>query len=149
MSEQRSASLTEEAVRLRERLLDVPWDVPPAAWYGRLAALALVAAWGTATLFSRMTDPPLLLHLSVILFHEAGHVLFAPFGEALRIAGDHGRPGGERRVELRPDTRPAKGRREPAFFMAAANAARGARSAGRGALRPTSAPRRGRACPAP
>jgi len=44
MSEQRSASLTEEAVRLRERLLDVPWDVPPAAWYGRLAALALVAA---------------------------------------------------------------------------------------------------------
>jgi len=87
MSEQRSASLTEEAVRLRERLLDVPWDVPPAAWYGRLAALALVAAWGTATLFSRMTDPPLLLHLSVILFHEAGHVLFAPFGEALRIAG--------------------------------------------------------------
>ena len=87
MSEQRSASLTEEAVRLRERLLDVPWDVPPAAWYGRLAALALVAAWGTATLFSRMTDPPLLLHLSVILFHEAGHVLFSPFGEALRIAG--------------------------------------------------------------
>ena len=34
-----------------------------------------------------MTDPPVLLHLSVILFHEAGHVLFAPFGEALRIAG--------------------------------------------------------------
>ena len=87
VSEQRSASLAEEAVPLRERLLDVPWDVTPAAWYGRLAALALVAVWGTATLFSRMTDPPLLLHLGVILFHEAGHVLFAPFGEALRIAG--------------------------------------------------------------
>src|SRR6185295_12294891 len=28
-----------------------------------------------------------LLHLTVILFHEAGHVIFSPFGEALRVAG--------------------------------------------------------------
>jgi hypothetical protein len=87
MSEQRSAALAAERVSLRERLFDVPWDVAPGVWYGRLAALALVAVWGTTVLLSRMTDPPVLLHLTVILFHEAGHVLFAPFGEALRIAG--------------------------------------------------------------
>ena len=87
MNQQRSAPLTEERIALRERLLDTPWDVTPGVWYGRLAALVLVAVWGTAVLLSRMTDPPVLLHLTVILFHEAGHVLFAPFGEALRIAG--------------------------------------------------------------
>jgi len=73
--------------RWQERLLDVPYDVPRAAWYGRLAALIAMAAWGLGVWTARMTDPPPLLHLTVILFHEAGHVLFAPFGEVLRVAG--------------------------------------------------------------
>ena len=72
---------------MRERLLDVPWDVPRPVWYGRLALLAVVAIWATSVLLGRMTEPPTLLHLTVILFHEAGHVIFMPFGEALRIAG--------------------------------------------------------------
>jgi len=62
-------------------------EVPRHVWLGRLAAFALFAVWGTAVVLSRMTEPPTVLHLSVILFHEAGHVLFAPFGEALRVAG--------------------------------------------------------------
>jgi hypothetical protein len=77
----------EESASLRERLLDVPWDVPRPVWYGRLVLLAVVAIWATSVLLSRMTEPPTLLHLTVILFHEAGHVIFMPFGEALRIAG--------------------------------------------------------------
>ena len=83
----RPASFTEERVSLRERLLDVPDDVPRAAWLGRVALLALVAVWGMTVLLARLTEPPTLLHLTVILFHEAGHVFFAPFGEALRVAG--------------------------------------------------------------
>jgi hypothetical protein len=83
----RPASFTEERVSLRERLFDVPDDVPRAAWLGRVALLALVAVWGMSGLLARLTDPPTLLHLTVILFHEAGHVFFAPFGEALRVAG--------------------------------------------------------------
>jgi hypothetical protein len=83
----RPASFTEERVSLRERLLDVPDDVPRAAWLGRVALLALVAVWGMTVLLARLTEPLTLLHLTVILFHEAGHVFFAPFGEALRVAG--------------------------------------------------------------
>jgi AraC-like DNA-binding protein len=71
----------------RQRLLEVPEDVPRSAWYGRIAAFLLFAIWGTGVVFSRMTDTPTLLHLTVILFHEAGHVIFSPFGEALRVAG--------------------------------------------------------------
>ena len=76
-----------ERASWRERLLDVPWDVPRPVWYGRLALLAVVAIWAASVVVSRMTEPPALLHLTVILFHEAGHVLFMPFGEALRVAG--------------------------------------------------------------
>jgi len=77
----------DSALPWRQRLLEVPEDVPRSAWYGRVAAFLLVATWGTSIVFGRMTDTPALLHLTVILFHEAGHVLFSPFGEALRIAG--------------------------------------------------------------
>ena len=71
----------------KERLLDVPYDVPRGVWLGRLAALVAMAAWGLGVWIGKMTDPPALLHLTVILFHEAGHVLFAPFGEVLGVAG--------------------------------------------------------------
>ena len=77
----------DEPIPLRERLLQVPWDVPRRAWYGRLALLVVIAAWNTGVWLGRMTDTPTLLHLSVILFHEAGHVLFMPLGDTLRVAG--------------------------------------------------------------
>src|SRR5881628_3108591 len=81
------SELVEERIPLRERLLDVPWDVPRPVWYGRIGLLAVVAIWATSVVLSRMTEPPTVLHLTVILFHEAGHVIFMPFGQALRVAG--------------------------------------------------------------
>lgn len=77
----------DDRVSLRERLLFVPDDVPRVAWFGRLAAFGLMLLWGVSIVFGRMTDTPTVLHLTVILFHEAGHVVFMPFGEALRVAG--------------------------------------------------------------
>jgi hypothetical protein len=71
----------------RERLLDVPDDVAKLAWLGRVALLVAVALWGIGVVFGRMTDPAGVLHLTVILFHEAGHIFFAPFGETVRVAG--------------------------------------------------------------
>jgi hypothetical protein len=81
------SSAADDGESLRERLLDVPWDVPRPVWYGRMALLAVMAIWATSVLFSRMTQPPTFLHLTVILFHEAGHVIFTPFGEVVRVAG--------------------------------------------------------------
>ena len=72
---------------LRERLLDVPSNVPRVVWYGRIAALVVVAVWGMSVWLGKMIDTPNVLHLTLILFHEAGHVIFMPFGEALRVAG--------------------------------------------------------------
>ena len=79
--------LPDDGLSWRQRLLEVPEDVPRPVWYGRIAAFLLMAVWGTGVVLSRMTDTPVLLHLTVILFHEAGHVIFSPFGEALRVAG--------------------------------------------------------------
>jgi hypothetical protein len=77
----------DEPIPLRERLLDVPWNVPREVWYGRLAVLVVMALWGTSVWLGKMTEMPQLLHLTVILFHEAGHVIFAPFGETMGVAG--------------------------------------------------------------
>jgi len=71
----------------KERLLDVPFDVPRGAWLGRVVAWVLMALWGSSVALDRMTEPPATLHLTLILFHEAGHVLFAPFGELMQVAG--------------------------------------------------------------
>lgn len=77
----------EETIPLRERLLDVPWDVPREAWLGRCALLVVMVLWGASIWLSKLTEPPRVLHLTVILFHEAGHVLFMPFGDVLQVAG--------------------------------------------------------------
>jgi len=77
----------EETIPLREQLLHVPWDTPREVWLGRLVVLLLMAAWSLSITFSSLTEPPRLLHLTVILFHEAGHVIFMPLGETIRIAG--------------------------------------------------------------
>ena len=81
------ASFTEERVSLRERLLDVPDDVPRAAWLRPRRLARAGRDLGHDRAACRLTEPPTLLHLTVILFHEAGHVFFVPFGEALRVAG--------------------------------------------------------------
>lgn len=84
---ERDEASEEERIPLRERLLDVPWDVPREVWLGRLVLLALMAIWGLSVWFGKMTDTPRWLHLTVILFHEAGHVIFMPFGDVVRVAG--------------------------------------------------------------
>lgn len=49
----------------------------------RLAALIAFAAW--VWRYMRDTEP--LLHGSLLIFHEAGHVLFMPFGEFTMVLG--------------------------------------------------------------
>lgn len=49
----------------------------------RVAALIAFAAW--VWRYMRETEP--LLHGSLLIFHEAGHVLFMPFGEFTMVLG--------------------------------------------------------------
>jgi hypothetical protein len=56
-------------------------------WWAR-AVLGLIAvAWGISVWAMPLTQMPQMLHLSVILFHEAGHIFFRPFGEVMGVAG--------------------------------------------------------------
>lgn len=60
---------------------------PEPSRIARGIALVAMAIWTASVIAAKLTEPPTLLHLTVILFHEAGHVVFAPFGETMRVAG--------------------------------------------------------------
>lgn len=60
---------------------------PRVVWSGRVFAFVAMTGWAVAVIVDKLTAIPTVLHLTVILFHEAGHVLFGPFGEALGVAG--------------------------------------------------------------
>lgn len=49
----------------------------------RIAALFLFAVW----VFRYMGGADSLLHGSILIFHEAGHVIFMPFGEFMMVLG--------------------------------------------------------------
>jgi hypothetical protein len=54
------------------------------AWRAmRSAGLLLFAAW----VGRYIREPEPLLHGSILIFHEAGHVLFMPFGEFMMVLG--------------------------------------------------------------
>ena len=63
-----------------------PPDLP--AYYGRTAALVLVAVWGVFLARENYTDPDgNFMHSILLPIHEAGHVFFRLFGEFMMIAG--------------------------------------------------------------
>lgn len=68
-------------------LLDVPQRVSKTHWIGRCVLLVLVAIWGCRIWAADITEIPAFVHLTLIPFHEAGHVIFWPFGEFMRVAG--------------------------------------------------------------
>src|SRR5688500_14433406 len=51
--------------------------------YVRIAGLLLFAVW----VYRHMQSPDGLMHGSLLIFHEAGHVIFMPFGEFLMVLG--------------------------------------------------------------
>ncbi|HEY6897416.1 MAG TPA: hypothetical protein VI279_09135 [Rhodocyclaceae bacterium] len=87
------AAAADEAAPLAEitdRLLDAPRAVPAAHIHGRAAIWALLAFWGLRlALLDYRTDELLesFMHSIVIPFHEAGHVLFMPFGRFMTVLG--------------------------------------------------------------
>jgi hypothetical protein len=63
-----------------------PPDLP--TYYGRAAALLLVAIWGVFLARENYTDPDgNFMHSILLPIHEAGHVFFRLFGEFMMVAG--------------------------------------------------------------
>jgi hypothetical protein len=85
-----AAAADDEALRLRELLVHVPAQVDPIAWWLRGALLAALAAWGGWLVRADLADGEIMgsfIHLPLLVFHEAGHVVFRVFGETMMIAG--------------------------------------------------------------
>jgi hypothetical protein len=49
----------------------------------RVLAVLLFAAW----VWRYILEPETILHGSILIFHEAGHILFMPFGEFMMVLG--------------------------------------------------------------
>lgn len=68
-------------------LLEMP---DPISYYGRAAALLLIAIWGWRLAAMDYTDAEIngsFMHNIVLPIHEAGHIFFMPFGEFMTILG--------------------------------------------------------------
>jgi hypothetical protein len=74
----------------RELLLQLPHDASPAGLAARAVLLLLLALWTLGFLRHGMEARHLMdsfMHLVNLPFHEAGHVLFSPFGRFLSVLG--------------------------------------------------------------
>lgn len=71
-------------------LLDVPERVDNTLFACRAALLAGFALWGLWLMTRSVSDGEIassFIHGPLLVFHEAGHVLFRPLGEWMTIAG--------------------------------------------------------------
>lgn len=85
-----AASVADDGSTLRERLLHVPQRVDRLHWWGRVVLLALFALWGLRLIALDHRHGEIggtFIHGPLLLFHEAGHVLFSPLGEWMTVAG--------------------------------------------------------------
>lgn len=71
-------------------LTHMPARVDPLRWWLRLGLLACFGVWGLWLISLGFRDGSLgesFIHLPLLIFHEAGHVVFMPFGQWMTIAG--------------------------------------------------------------
>ncbi len=75
---------------LRAWLWRVPDQVDATAFKGRVALLLAFAAWGLRLCWLDYRDGEIMnsfIHAPLLIFHEAGHVIFRPFGEWVAVLG--------------------------------------------------------------
>lgn len=71
-------------------LLHVPERIEPWQWWLRAAALGVFTAWGLALIGADHRSGEIaasFLHGPLLIFHEAGHVIFRLFGEWMAVLG--------------------------------------------------------------
>lgn len=75
---------------LRDRLNPPPVPLGPGEWYGRAVLLVLFFIWGIRITLMDYRDGEMgtsFMHSILLPIHEAGHVIFIPFGEFMTILG--------------------------------------------------------------
>jgi hypothetical protein len=75
---------------LRELLLEEDCEADPVRFWGRAALYAFLFLWGWRFILSSVAANYVaesFLHMVNLPFHEAGHILFSPFGDFLRALG--------------------------------------------------------------
>lgn len=80
----------DEGSTWRERLLEVPAQVAPFGFWGRVALLVGFALWAVVLISLNYRNAEInqsFLHRPLLIFHEAGHVVFMPFGHWMTIFG--------------------------------------------------------------
>jgi hypothetical protein len=78
------------ATRLVATLTHVPEKVDPLSFWGRVAVLALMVVWGwklTGYDYREGEIASSLMHPVLLIIHEAGHIIFMPFGEFMTVLG--------------------------------------------------------------
>ncbi len=89
-----TAETPKQSNLLRELLFGVPDEVNSLYVWGRAIVLVGIAIWGSKLIFSSIasnTAGESLLHLINLPFHEAGHLVFRPFGTfAISLGGTLG-----------------------------------------------------------
>jgi hypothetical protein len=89
-SAQRDDDADPDARSVWPLLLPTPERVDPAAFYGRCALYAAFLAWGLYFISLDLRSNEIgesFLHRVNLVFHEAGHVLFMPFGHFMMVLG--------------------------------------------------------------
>lgn len=72
------------------RLLEVPDKVDPVSFWGRVTVFVLLLIWSYRLVNYDITEGEIagsFMHNIILPIHEAGHILFIPFGEFMTIAG--------------------------------------------------------------
>lgn len=76
--------------RLRVTILYVPSPIDPTVFYGRVLLYVVFLIWGWQFIQMSFTTNEIgasFMHNVNLVFHEAGHWIFRPFGEFLTILG--------------------------------------------------------------
>ncbi len=76
--------------RLRARLFAIPDPDDSLSFYGRLAVYLLLFVWGWYFIWLDMASNVIgasFMHNIDLVFHEAGHVIFRPFGWFMTVLG--------------------------------------------------------------
>ncbi len=75
---------------LKELLLPIDNEPNPFVLLGRTVLLAILTVWGCHFIFASIdanTVGKSFLHLVNLPFHEAGHIIFSPFGKFIQTLG--------------------------------------------------------------